>query len=96
MGEPGGAAGDPMGLRAGPGPFLGAPPAGSTAARLVYLLLTRATSENKAAWLWEVARQLGAAGGGRRKGWQQRAHGWRRQSQQSVGARSQNLQRPDL
>ena len=31
VGEPGGAAGDPMGLRAGPGPFLGAPPAGSTA-----------------------------------------------------------------
>lgn len=55
---------------------------GGGAVRSVYPLLPLTPAENKAAWLWEVARQLGTAGGGREKGWQQ-AHGRRRLSQQS-------------
>lgn len=35
--------------------------------RIVYPLPTPAPSENKAAWLWEVAQRLGAAGGGPEK-----------------------------
>lgn len=60
---PGGAA--TAGWELGPAPFPGAWPARGGAQRTVYPLLSLAPAENKAAWLWEVARQLGDAGGGR-------------------------------
>lgn len=45
---------------------------------IVYLLLTLTTGENKAAWLWEVAQQLGAAD-----------NSWRRQIQRLATAGTQ-------
>ena len=45
---------------------------------IVYLLLTLTTGENKAAWLWEVAQQLGAA-----------ENSWRRQIQRLATAGTQ-------